>query len=263
MVATPVPVRSPSCELAKLIAPKQISDVKARLHQEHGETFPVEGQVLIYTGKVRSRCAVSLQASYSCVACPHRRPPCNNKNQVLKDDTTVGENKITEAGFVVVMVTKVRPWASSAFTLHCCKSVSAHMPPIPPAAQAQGGAQARTAGAQRRAGARGECGAGGWCALGIDAMGSTLDFDDAWTRALELAPFAAKPPLHVCGVARCKPLARRAAHSSLLPTCNRDRQAAPAAAATTAAPAEPCVCNACRLETVSCVRVGMVVQIGC
>lgn len=61
----------------------KVADVKARIEQEQGENFPAANQVLIYTGKV------------------------------LKDETTVGENNISENGFVVVMVTKAKPKAEA------------------------------------------------------------------------------------------------------------------------------------------------------
>ena len=51
--------------------------MKRKVFDAQGSAFPVEQQLLIHQGKV------------------------------LKDDTTLEENKVTDKGFLVVMITKV------------------------------------------------------------------------------------------------------------------------------------------------------------
>lgn len=56
----------------------QVSSVKAKIEESQGrEAFPCAQQLLIHQGKV------------------------------LKDDTTMADNKVAENGFLVVMLTKV------------------------------------------------------------------------------------------------------------------------------------------------------------
>ena len=77
----------------------QVSDVKARVQAEKGDNFPAANQVLIFQGKVASRryCSAAWVLPVSNVIAL----------QVLKDETTLGENQVSENGFMVVMVTKV------------------------------------------------------------------------------------------------------------------------------------------------------------
>ena len=62
----------------------QVSSVKGKIEKSQGtDAFPCAQQLLIHQGKV------------------------------LKDETTMADNKVAEGGFLVVMLTKV--------ALHCCR----------------------------------------------------------------------------------------------------------------------------------------------
>jgi UV excision repair protein RAD23 len=62
----------------------QVSSVKGKIEKSQGsDAFPCAQQLLIHQGKV------------------------------LKDETTMADNKVSEGGFLVVMLTKVG-------LLHCC-----------------------------------------------------------------------------------------------------------------------------------------------
>ena len=83
----------------------QVSDVKAKVQQEKGDGFPAAHQVLIFQGKVGQL----PQQSTSMLCSIRKHVEVNGAycQQVLKDETTLEENKVSENGFMVVMVTKV------------------------------------------------------------------------------------------------------------------------------------------------------------
>lgn len=62
----------------------KVSDVKEKVRETKGDAFPPANQVLIFQGKV------------------------------LKDDTTLADNKVSENGFMVIMVTKPKAKAGEA-----------------------------------------------------------------------------------------------------------------------------------------------------
>jgi UV excision repair protein RAD23 len=67
-----------------LDATTKVSDVKAAIESSQGAGFPAANQVIIFSGKV------------------------------LKDDTTLADNKVSENGFMVVMITKAKQAAPAA-----------------------------------------------------------------------------------------------------------------------------------------------------
>ncbi len=79
--------------------------MKEKIESTQGSSFPAAHQVVIYQGKVSE--GTPSHRNHQCnipwalprKLCPHL--------QVLKDDTTLEENKISNENFVVVMVTKV------------------------------------------------------------------------------------------------------------------------------------------------------------
>mmetsp|Transcript_42156 Transcript_42156/g.51186 ORF Transcript_42156/g.51186 Transcript_42156/m.51186 type:complete len:387 (+) Transcript_42156:135-1295(+) len=79
----------------------KIAEVKSKVQADRGDDFPAASQVLIYQGKV------------------------------LKDDTTIADNQITEAGFMVVMVQK-KPAAPAAAPSAAASATAT--PAAPPAA---------------------------------------------------------------------------------------------------------------------------------
>jgi len=68
----------------------KIGDVKAMVQEKQGEAFPADKLLLIYQGKV------------------------------LKDDTTLSENNVTENCFMVIMVTRVDAIADACFVYYFC-----------------------------------------------------------------------------------------------------------------------------------------------
>jgi hypothetical protein len=97
----------------------QVSDVKAEIEKGQGSAYPANGQVIIFQGKVSCLCCILPACA---VLCAHQRSSMAATRmlltdplafwQVLKDDTTLDDNKVSENGFMVVMVTKV--WAGPA-----------------------------------------------------------------------------------------------------------------------------------------------------
>ncbi|KAK9811909.1 hypothetical protein WJX72_012290 [[Myrmecia] bisecta] len=89
----------------------KISDVKKRIEEDQGATYPADNQVVIFQGKV------------------------------LKDDTTLADNKVSENGFLVVMIQKAKAKPAAA----AGASTSTAATPAPPAAAATPAAPASAA----------------------------------------------------------------------------------------------------------------------
>ena len=96
--------------------------MKAKIQETQGDDFPATSMNIIYQGKVRGRswppCSSSPQRLPMCSNAPLARcptapaHPClaflpNHVEQILKDDATLTEAGVTEAGFCVVMIMKV------------------------------------------------------------------------------------------------------------------------------------------------------------
>jgi len=81
-----------------------VAETKAKIHDTQGENFPKDRQVLIYKG------------------------------QVLKDETTLKDNNITEDGFMVVTVLKGKSAAASKPAASKPPAAAAPAPTPPPAA---------------------------------------------------------------------------------------------------------------------------------
>ena len=78
--------------------------MKAHIEQQQGSNFPASALVVIHQGKVGICTCKHLTAAVTTGNGALSLPRCS---QVLKDGTTLADNKVGENGFLVVMVQKV------------------------------------------------------------------------------------------------------------------------------------------------------------
>ncbi len=89
----------------------QVSKVKEHIEQQQGANFPAASLVVIHQGKV-SPLSLSPDRPFS-----SHRTQSESSVQVLKDGTTLADNKVGENGFLVVMVQKVKQLQSCLVTV--------------------------------------------------------------------------------------------------------------------------------------------------
>ena len=104
----------------------QVQAVKEKIESTQGDSFPAAHQVVIYQGKVWS--GASLCSAIKEAISAYWLIKYLNAAQVLKDDTSLEENKISNENFVVVMVTRVSEFSlPGSHQFHVANAVAFQM----------------------------------------------------------------------------------------------------------------------------------------